>query len=149
MLDIRVVLRFLDRDFMVRLLFLMLLYSIVPLGEIFLFLYLGELVGNYLVLAVAALVGLVGVLVAVRQVQGILLRLKVKIKQGIYPGKEFIDLAGILIGAIFLLTPGFLTDLAGFLLFIPLFRDALGRAITKRLDRNLKEIYEYLKLYDL
>ena len=149
MLDIRVVLRFLDRDFIVRLLFLMLLYSIVPLGEIFLFLYLGELVGNYLVLAVAAIVGLAGVLIAMRQVQGILLRLKVKIKQGIYPGKEFIDLAGILIGSIFLLTPGFVTDLLGFLLFIPPLRDALGRAITKRLDRNLKEIYEYLKLYDL
>jgi UPF0716 protein FxsA len=149
MLDHRVVLRFLDRDFMIRLLFLMLLYSIVPLGEIFLFLYLGELVGNYLVLAVAAILGLVGVLIGMRQTQNILARLKGKIRQGLYPGREFIDLAGILIGSVFLLTPGFITDMLGFLLFLPPIRNAIGRAVTKRLDRNLKEIYEYLKLYDL
>jgi len=149
MLDHRVVLRFLDRDFIVRMLFLMLLYSIVPLGEIFLFLYLGELVGNYLVLAVAALLGLIGVLIAMKQAQSVLTRLKVKIKQGLYPGAEFVNLVGILFGAIFLLTPGFVTDLLGFLLFIPPFRDVLGRAVTKKLDRNFKEIYEYLKLYDL
>jgi UPF0716 protein FxsA len=149
MLDHRVILRFMDKDFIVRLLFLMLLYSIVPLCEILLFLYLGELVGNYLVLAVAAVIGLIGVLIAMHQVKDVLVRLKVKIRQGLYPGKEFIDLAGILIGAVFLLTPGFITDLVGFLLFLPPIRNALGRLVTRRLDRNLKELYEYLKLYDL
>lgn len=142
-------LRFLDRDFVIRLLFLMLLYSIVPLCEILLFLYLGEIAGNYLVLAVAAVVGLVGVLIAMRQVQGLLVRLKVKIRQGLYPGKEFVDLAGIFLGSVFLLTPGFITDLAGFLLFLPPIRGAIGRAVARRLDGKFKEIYEYLKLYDL
>ncbi len=55
----------------------------------------------------------------------------------------------MLVSSVLLLTPGFITDLVGFLLLVPVFRQAVGRAIAKRLDRNFKEVYEYLKLYDL
>jgi UPF0716 protein FxsA len=149
MTELRLLFRFLDREFLFRLLFALLLYSIVPLSEIFLFLWLGELVGNYLILAVAAVVGLLGVLVAMRQVRTTLERLRARIRRNEYPGREFMDLAGILVGGLLLLTPGFITDFFGFLLFLPFFRRAIGGAITHRLDRSLREVYEYLRLEEL
>jgi UPF0716 protein FxsA len=149
MFEFRLFLRFLDKEFLVKLIFILLLYSLVPLAEIFLFLYLGDLIGNYLILAIAAVVGLVGILFAVGQIRRTLDRLRAKIRQSQYPGREFVDLAGILVSSVLLLTPGFLTDFAGFLLLIPFFREALGRAIAKRLDKSFKEVYEYLRLYDL
>jgi len=85
----------------------------------------------------------------VGQIRRTLDRLRAKIRQSQYPGREFVDLAGILVSSVLLLTPGFLTDFAGFLLLIPFFREALGRAIAKRLDKSFKEVYEYLRLYDL
>ena len=149
MIEFRLFLRFLDREFLVKLIFILLLYSLVPLGEIFLFLFLGDLIGNYLILAIAAVVGLVGILFAVGQIRRTLERLRGKIRRSQYPGKEFVDLAGILVSSVLLLTPGFITDFAGFLLLIPFFREALGRAIAKRMDKSFKEVYEYLRLYDL
>jgi UPF0716 protein FxsA len=149
MTEFRLIFRFLDRDFLFKLIFIFLLYSLVPLAEIFLFLYLGDLVGNYLILAIAAVTGLIGVLIALRQVRITLSGLKAKIRQGEYPGKEFVDLAGILVGSIFLLTPGFITDFLGFLLLVPPIREGIGKLIARKMDGKLKEIYEYLRLYDL
>ena len=106
-------------------------------------------VGNEIILLCAAFTGVVGVLIIVLQIQITLKRIKIKIKKGKYPGKEFISIAGVLVGAIFLLTPGFITDFLGFLLFIPLFRNKIGTFITKKMESRLKDIYEYLKLYEM
>ena len=149
MTGIRVLMKLLEKDFIAKLLLLILLYSLLPLSEILLLLYLGGRVGNYMTLACAASTGLFGVLIAASQFRTVLNTLKEKIKQGTYPGKEFISIAGILAGGILLLTPGFITDLFGFFLFVPLFRNLIGRVITKRMERQLKEVYEYLKLYEV
>jgi UPF0716 protein FxsA len=149
MTEFRLFFKLLDKDFLFRLIFLFLLYSLVPLSEIMLFLYLGDLVGKYFILALAAVAGLLGVLIALGQVRSTLSGIKKKIRAGEYPGKEFMDLAGILIGSIFLLTPGFITDFLGFLLLVPPIRDGLGRLFVRRLDKRFKEVYEYLRLYDM
>ena len=149
MIESRLFLRFLDKEFLVKLIFILLLYSLVPLGEIFLFLYLGDLIGNYLVLAIAAVVGLVGILLDVVQMPAHPGRLRGKVRQGQYPGREFVDLAAMLVSSVLLLTPGSSPTSSGFVLLVPFFRGALGKAIAKRLDKSFTEIYEYLKLYDL
>ena len=121
----------------------------LPILEIFLILYLGGKLGNYLTLALAASTGLVGVLVALTRLRETVTRLRAKIRAGEYPGHEFVEVAGLLCGGVMLLTPGFFTDFFGFLLFVPVVRNRVGRLITNRADAELKEIYEYLKLYDL
>ncbi len=140
--------RFLDRTFITKLLILALLYSLLPLAEIFLIIYLGDRIGNYFTLALAAFTGLMGMLFALRGFQKNLQLLKDKIKKGVFPTEEFITLTGIFAAAILLLTPGFITDLLGFALFIPVIRSALGRFIIRATRANFKELYEYLKLYD-
>jgi UPF0716 protein FxsA len=142
------ILRFLDKTFITKLLILALLYSLLPLAEIFLIIYLGDRIGNYFTLALAACTGLMGMLFALRGFQKNLALLKEKIKQGEFPTEELITLTGIFTAAILLLTPGFITDLLGFLLFIPAIRSALGRFIIRVTRVNFKELYEYLKLYD-
>jgi UPF0716 protein FxsA len=140
--------RFLDRTFITKLLILALLYSLLPLAEIFLIIYLGDWIGNYFTLALAAFTGLMGMLFALRGFQKNLQLLKDKIKEGVFPTEEFITLTGIFAAGILLLTPGFITDLLGFSLFIPVIRSALGRFIIRVTRANFKELYEYLKLYD-
>jgi UPF0716 protein FxsA len=141
-------LRFLDRTFISKLLILGLLYSLLPLGEIFLLIWLGDRIGKYITLALAASTGLLGMLFALRAFQRTLAVLKQKIAQGVFPSEQFVTLAGIFTAALLLLTPGFITDLLGFLLFVPAFRNGLGKAILRITGVDLKEIYEYLKLYE-
>ena len=149
MVGVGFILRFFERDFVAKLILLFLLYSLLPIGEIFLILYLGGRLGNYLTLAVAASTGLVGVLMSLVRLRETNRRLRAKIRAGEYPVGEFVELAGVLCSAVLLLTPGFGTDLLGLLLFVPPVRGAVGRALTRRFDRHLKEVYEYLRLYEL
>jgi UPF0716 protein FxsA len=137
------------RDFFFKLILVLLLFSLVPLAEIFLFIYLGELMGNYLVLVIAAVAGIGGALMAVGQAQGARDRLRAQLRAGRYPGREFADLAGIIAGGILLITPGFITDLCGYLLMIPALRRGLRRLITNKLEKSFKEVYEYLRLSSL
>ncbi len=138
-----------QKEFILRMLLLALLYSLVPLSETFLLLHLGGIFGNYIVLAVAATTGLIGLLIAFREVEIIISVIKEKMKEGVYPGKEFISLAGILTGGLLLLTPGFITDTLGFLLFLPVFRNCVGKFIISKMGNSFKNIYEYLKLYEI
>ena len=144
----RVLLRFFDRTFITRLLILALLYSLLPLAEIFLLIYLGDRIGKYFTLAIAATTGLIGMLIALRGFHKNLDVLKRKIKAGEYPGEEFVTLTGIFLAAILLLTPGFITDVLGLLLFVPAIRGGFGRLVIRLTRTDLKELYEYLKLYD-
>jgi UPF0716 protein FxsA len=146
MTEARVLRRVLGGDYLFKLILFLLAYSIVPIGEIIFFIYLGNLIGNYYTFALAAVAGIGGALVGLGQAQRTLQRLKARIRQGEYPGQEFVDFAGILVGAVLLLTPGFITDALGYILLIPVVRDAVGRAIAKKLDRSFHEIYDYLRL---
>jgi UPF0716 protein FxsA len=137
------------RDFFFKLIGILLLYSLVPLAEIFLFIYLGELIGNYLVLIIAAVAGMGGALIAFSHAQGARERLRAQLHAGRYPGREFADLAGIIVSAILLITPGFITDLCGYLLLVPALRDGLRRIMKDKLDKSFKDIYEYLRLSSL
>jgi UPF0716 protein FxsA len=145
----KALLRLLDRTFITKALILALLYSLVPLAEIFLLIYLGTVIGYYFTLALAAFAGLVGMLLALKEFQKNIQSLKAKARRGVFPTQEFINLTGILAASILLLTPGFITDSLGFLLFVPAIRDALGNWILRKTRTNLKEIYEYLQLEEL
>ncbi len=147
--DVRFFIRLFDRDFMVRALFLLLLYSLLPLAEIVLILFVGDALGRYLTLALTASTALLGALVAARQLRGLLAAARARIRSGEYPGAEFVEIAGILVGSILLMTPGFITDVLGLVMFVPAVRRRVGRMVTSRLQRRLTEVYEYLRLYDL
>jgi UPF0716 protein FxsA len=142
----KAMLRLLDRTFVTKLLILGLLYSLVPLAEIFLLIYLGNLIGYYFTLALAAFAGLVGMLVALREFRKNLQALREKTRRGTVPAQEFVNLISVLAASILLLTPGFITDTLGFLLFVPAVRNAWGRWVLSKTRTDLKELYEYMKL---
>ena len=148
MFDISFMMRLFQKDFILKLLLLTLLYSLIPLAEIFLILHAGGIFGNYLVIAVTAATALLGILIAFGEIETLIKQIKKRLKSSEYPGKEFIGLAGVLVGALLMISPGFITDAIGLCLFIPVVRNCVGKFITSRMEKQLKDIYEYLKLYD-
>ena len=111
---------------------LFILFLLVPLIEIYFLIQVGEKVGAgwtiFLVLA-TAFIG-AGLL----RMQGLstMQRAQVSITQGQLPALAMLEGVALLISGGLLLTPGFFTDLAGFLLLIPLLRQAL---ITRLIEK--------------
>jgi len=145
----RLLIQLIGKDYLFKLIFALLLYSLVPLAEIFFFIYLGNLIGNWLVIILAALAGLPGVLIAHGQLRDVLRRLRAGLRDSSYPGMEVADLLGLLVGGAFLLTPGFLTDVAGYLLLVPFLRERLARALARKMGSEMKDLYDSLRLREL
>ena len=149
MRELRLLIQLIEKDYLFKLIFALLLYSLVPLAEIFFFIYLGSALGNWLVVMLAALAGIPGVLVAQGQARDGANRLQQTLKTGQYPGMELANLLGLLVGCLFLLTPGFLTDVAGYLLLVPSVRERLARWLARKMDKGMRDLSDSLRLREL
>jgi UPF0716 protein FxsA len=78
------------------------------------------------------LTGAWGAYLAKSQGYSILARIQAETAAGRVPTAELIDGLLVLIGGIVLLTPGLLTDLAGFCLMIPGFRAIIRERVKKK-----------------
>jgi len=149
MLELRTLIRFLDISFILRILHIVLLCSLIPIGDMVLLLEISGLLPKYALLACITASGLLGMLISYLSIRSVLQHMNTKIKEGYYPRTEFFELLGLLPAAILLITPGFFGDLLGIVLLIPTIRYGLGKALSGNTEEHFKELYEYLKLYEL
>ncbi len=104
---------------------LLLLFTIIPFIELIVLIEVGKRIGTLTTLGIIILTGILGASLA--RAQGVLIISKIRdeLSMGKIPTDSLIDGLLILIGAAFLLTPGFITDISGFLLLFPASRAVL------------------------
>ena len=117
---------------------LLILFTIVPLLELWLLIKIGTWIGPGMTIILVAITGFFGVLLARSQGIRILYRLREELEHGTMPAGEILDGVCILIGGAFLLTPGLLTDTLGFSLLIPLTRNMIKERAKKILRRKME-----------
>ncbi len=106
---------------------LSLLFITIPICEIFIFLEAGKIIGLWPTLLTVVLTGIAGAYLARTQGFDLLQRIQESMARGELPTEELFDGAFILTGGVLLLTPGFLTDLVGFICLSPISRNPLKR----------------------
>lgn len=124
-------------------------FILVPLVEIAVFIEVGGLIGLWPTLALIVLTAVLGSWQLRAQGLATLNQARRQMEQGIMPARALFDGLCLLVAGALLLTPGFVTDTVGALLFVPPLRDALRRAIGRRLTehaetrvyRNGREVY--------
>ena len=112
-------------------LLLVVLFLVVPIAELFVIIKVGQLIGLWPTLALLLADALLGSLLLRHQGRGAGRRVNEALAQRRFPGQEVADGVLIVIGGTLLLTPGFLTDVAGLFLLIPPTR-ALARRVLRR-----------------
>jgi UPF0716 protein FxsA len=98
---------------------LMAVFVLVPIFELYILLKVGEKIGVVFTIAFVIITGIVGAYLVKIQGFNLLFSIKTKINSGIIPTDSLTEGLLVLIGGIFLITPGLITDLIGFLLIIP------------------------------
>ncbi|MBM4762535.1 FxsA family protein [Bacillus sp. B15-48] len=120
--------------------YLFLAIIIVPAVEIAILLWFGQLIGVLPTFLFILLTGLIGAYLAKQQGIVTIRKVQDNMERGIMPGDALLDGVCILIGGTLLLTPGFVTDIIGFLLLIPATRkhmkNWLAQFFRKRMDRR-------------
>ena len=110
---------------------LLLLFTVVPLVELYLLVEIGGLIGVAPTIAIVILTGFLGAWLARRQGLDVFRRISAEMAQGGLPTDPLIDGLLILIAGAVLLTPGLLTDAAGFFLLIPRGRQFVRKTVAR------------------
>ncbi len=114
---------------MIRL-FLIAFLIAVPIAEIAVFLLVGDLIGALPTIALIILTAVLGATLLKRQGLSAIARLKADLDQGKVPAGAIGQAVTVAIAGILLLTPGFITDTIGLLLFIPSVRRGIWKQVS-------------------
>ena len=117
------------------LLALIAIFVLVPLAELYvIFKVVGPAIGAPLTIALLAADSLAGAWLLKSQGRAVWRRFNETLSAGRVPTREIVDGVLVIFGGAFLITPGFLTDILGFLLLIPPTRSLFRRSLQRRLE---------------
>ena len=117
---------------------LLLAFTLIPLAEITVLIWLGGVLGLVNTIAIVILTALAGAYLARMEGTRILLQIRTNMNQGIMPTDELIEALIIFVAGAVLLTPGFLTDIAGLGFLFPPTRRIFRQWLTSRFAHTLK-----------
>ena len=110
---------------------LLLVFIVVPLVELYVIIQVGQAIGVLWTIALLLADSVLGTLLMRSQCRQAWRRFNAAIAHGRVPGREVLDGALVITGGAFLLTPGFVTDLAGVALLLPPSRAVVRRMLVR------------------
>jgi len=115
--------------------YLILCFTLIPAIELAVLIKVGTFIGVGNTLFLIFLTGVLGATLARLQGFAVYLRIQASLQQGLMPTEEMLDGLMILVGGIVLLTPGFITDILGFLLLAPWTRQLIKTWLRKKFEQ--------------
>lgn len=117
---------------------LLLAFVVVPVAELALLIQIGTQVGVLPTLLLVLFTAVVGARLAQQQGLQVMQRFQRSMSVGELPTQAMMDGAFLLAAGAFLLTPGFITDLFGFLCLLPPARRRMQRWLAERLQGRIQ-----------
>jgi UPF0716 protein FxsA len=116
---------------------LFLLFAVIPVVELAILISVGQKIGVLNTVAVVILTAAVGAYMVRMEGLGVLSRIQKNLAEGAFPAEELIDGAMVLVAGALLLTPGFFTDVMGFLMVFPASRTVIKRWLRRYLEHRI------------
>ena len=113
--------------------FLVLLFVVVPIIELFVIIQVGEAIGVLPTIALLVADALLGSMLMRSQGRIAWGRFNAALAEGRIPHREVLDGALVIFGGALLLTPGFVTDVLGIILLLPPTRILVRGLVARRL----------------
>lgn len=111
----------------------LIVFIIITFSEVYLMKVVAEKTSFLFLLGVVLTTGFIGLALAKKQGKEHLIKIQQEIAAGKIPGNPVIEGLMILVAAAVLITPGFITDVIGFLLLVPFVRKLFAPGIAKML----------------
>ncbi|MBI29444.1 MAG: hypothetical protein CFH21_00954 [Alphaproteobacteria bacterium MarineAlpha5_Bin11] len=104
-----------------------LLLVFIPIIEISIFITIGSRIGIFNTISIILLTAIIGIFFIRRQGISLLFNAQRNMRDGIFPSQEIKGAIFLLVSGLLLITPGFLTDVIGFLIFLPQVQNTISR----------------------
>jgi UPF0716 protein FxsA len=111
-------------------------FLVVPIVEIYVIIQVGEWIGPWPTVALLVVESLFGAWLIKHQGRRAWRLLRDAVASGQLPSRELADAGLIVVGGTLLLTPGFVTDIAGFFFVLPMTRPIARRLLLAYLGRR-------------
>lgn len=118
---------------------LFLAFTLFPFLEIFLLMEIGSRIGIVNTLLLLILTGFLGAWLARLQGLQAMSRVQSSLSKGIMPREDLMDALLIFIAGVVLLTPGFITDMAGLLILFPRTRVPIKQFTQQKFDQWIQK----------
>ena len=105
------------------------LFLVIPIIEVYLLIEVGGIIGAGWTILLIVLTAIVGVNLLRQQGISTLMRANQAMSQGQVPAMEMMEGLFLAVGGALLITPGFFTDVLGFICLIPFTRRGIIRAL--------------------
>lgn len=116
---------------------LFVLFIVMPLVEIYVLVQVGQVIGAWWTILLLVADSLIGTWLIRREGARAWSALRTALDSGRMPARELADGALILIGGTLMLSPGFVTDVFGILLILPVTRPVFRRVLTRVVSARL------------
>jgi UPF0716 protein FxsA len=116
---------------------LFLLFTIVPLVELYLLIKIGSAIGALNTILIVVATALLGAYLARLEGLRTLRQINHDLSQGVLPAEALVDGLLIFTGGVLLITPGVATDFLALLFLIPFTRTYIKRWLRKKFDRMI------------
>lgn len=116
---------------------LFILFTAVPVLELAILIKVGSYIGTGNTIMIVLLTAIAGAYMVKLEGIGVMYRIQQSMQEGIFPAEEMINGVMILVAGALLLTPGFFTDVIGFLMVIPVTRHYIKKLVRHYIDRKM------------
>lgn len=117
---------------------LLFVFILIPLVELAILVKIGTVIGFWYTMLIVVLTGIAGATLARYQGLRVYTSMQRELNTGKIPSDDMIDAMFIFAGGVVLLTPGFITDLAGLMFLIPYTRKILKNYLKKLLGKRMR-----------
>jgi UPF0716 protein FxsA len=108
------------------------IFALISLVEMATFFWVQSWIGLGWALSLAIATALIGSFLVRRAGLSVMDRFRSRVNDGGLPTRELSDGATVLVSGAFLISPGFITDILGFLLLLPPIRGQIYKVISRR-----------------
>ncbi|WP_111980261.1 FxsA family protein [Algibacillus agarilyticus] len=116
---------------------LFILFAVMPIVEIALLLEVGEMIGGWITVFIVILTAFIGAKLVREQGISTLQNLQKQTATGQLPAETMVEGLMLLVAGVLLVTPGFVTDIIGFLLTIPLTRKPIAAIVYAKIKDKI------------
>jgi UPF0716 protein FxsA len=113
---------------------------VVPILEIYVIIQVGQVIGGWQTILLLVVESALGAWIVKREGKRAWAALQLAFRTGRLPTRELSDAALVLVGGTLLLTPGFVSDVAGFFLVLPVTRPLARRALAWMVARRVQRV---------
>ena len=111
--------------------FLFILFAVLPILEIALLVNVGNIIGGWNTIGLVILTAFIGAYFVKREGISTLQTAQAKMQRNEVPGKELVEGLMLVVAGVLLVTPGFVTDIIGFMFALPGSRHLLAAQVSK------------------